>query len=191
MNKITFIRPNMTDKRSSDAMEPLAFAILSALTPGNPELSLYDERVEVIPLSLETDLVAMTVETFTAMRAYQLAAEFRRRGVPVVMGGSHPTLMPDEAGKHCDSIVIGDAEGLWERVVKDAARGCLKPVYRKIPRNVRLDVRPDRSVFSGKHYVPVSLVQFGRGCRFTCDFCSIHAFYGGQTMQRPVEEVVR
>ena len=76
----------MYDDRSSDAMEPLCFAILKSLTPADIDVSLYDERLEEIPLDLDSDLVAMTVETYTARRAYQIASEYRRRGVPVVLG---------------------------------------------------------------------------------------------------------
>ena len=93
--KITFIRPNMFAKRSYDAMHPLCFAILKRLTPPDVQTAFYDERVEEIPFNEPTDLVAMTVETYTARRSYQIAAEFRRRDVKVVMGGYHPTFLPD------------------------------------------------------------------------------------------------
>ena len=111
--KVTFIRPNLYDDRSSDAMEPLCFAILKSLTPNSIETTFYDERLEPIPLDEKTDLVAITVETYTARRAYQIAAEYRRRGVPVVFGGYHPTFLPDEALLHADTVVRGDAEGRW------------------------------------------------------------------------------
>ena len=97
--KVTFVRPNLYDDRSSDAMEPLCFAILKAMTPADVETVLYDERLEPIPFDEETDLVAMTVETYTARRAYQLAKQFRDRGVPVVFGGYHPTFLPDECNR--------------------------------------------------------------------------------------------
>lgn len=188
--KITFIRPNMRDVRASDAMEPLVFAILASRTPPDIDLVLFDERVEPIPLDEPTDLAAITVETFTARRAYQIAAHYRRRGVPVVMGGYHPTLLPQEVLRYCDSIVIGDAEGVWEEIVRDARDGRLQRVYRQSGPVVLIGPLPDRRVFAGKRYAPLSLVQYGRGCRFACDFCSIHAFYGRRLMQRPVEDVV-
>jgi hypothetical protein len=90
--KITFIRPHLTQKRAADALEPLVFAILARLTPPDVELAFYDDRLESIPFDEPTDLVALTVETFTAKRAYQIAARYRSRGV-VVMGGYHPTLI--------------------------------------------------------------------------------------------------
>src|SRR5687767_5903950 len=94
----------MQGRRTSDAMQPLAFAILRTLTPPDVEVVVYDERVETIPLDEPTDLVAMTVETYTARRAFQLATAYRRRGVPVVMGGYHPTFVPGECGAFADPI---------------------------------------------------------------------------------------
>ena len=188
--KITFIRPNLFDDRSSDAMEPLCFAILKSLTPDDVAVELLDERLEPLPFDIDTDLVAMTVETYTARRAYQVADRLRRRGIPVVMGGYHPTFVPDEALEHADAVVKGDAEGVWECVVADARAGRLQRIYenREFP---PLDgPLPDRSIFDGKRYSPIGLVQFGRGCRFNCTFCSIRAFYGNHLRQRPIEHVV-
>jgi radical SAM superfamily enzyme YgiQ (UPF0313 family) len=190
MKKITFIRPNMSDMRSSDAMEPMVFAILASRTPRDIDVVLHDDRLSPIPFDDPTDLVAMTVETFTARRAYQIAAKFRERGVKVVMGGYHPTFVPDEALRFADAIVVGDAEGLWEQVVSDAGAGALQRCYRQSEQPSLAALMPDRTIFRGKRYAPLSLVQFGRGCRFACDFCSIHAFYGSNLRQRPVREVV-
>jgi radical SAM superfamily enzyme YgiQ (UPF0313 family) len=190
--KISFVRPSLHGQPAGDAMTPLAFAILKSLTPPDVEVVLYDERVEPVPLDEPTDLVAMTVETYTARRSYQLAVQYRRRGVPVVMGGFHPTFLPEESGAFADAVVVGDAEDLWPRVVEDARRRRLQRVYRQdgFP---SLAERPlaDRSLFAGKRYAPVTVVQFGRGCRFSCDFCSIHAFYGASLRQRPVADVCR
>ncbi|MBW3540596.1 MAG: B12-binding domain-containing radical SAM protein [Planctomycetes bacterium] len=188
--KITFIRPNMFLKRSSDAMEPLCFAILKSLTPPDVETVLYDERLETIPCDEPTDLVAMTVETYTARRSYQIAAEYRRRGVPVVMGGYHPTFVPDEALQFADAVVLGDAEGIWEAVVEDARHNRLQTIYRQDEFPPLAGGHPDRSIFRGKRYAPITLLQYGRGCKYNCDFCSIRAFYGANLRQRPVREVV-
>ncbi|MEJ2122677.1 MAG: radical SAM protein [Alphaproteobacteria bacterium] len=188
--KITFIRPNLYATRSSDAMEPLCFAILKRLTPGDVETAFHDERLASIPFDEPTDLVALTVETYTARRAYQIAAEYRRRGVRVVMGGYHPTFLPNEALGFADSVVQGDAESVWPQVVADARRGCLRKHYRQDTFPSLDGIEPDRSIFAGKRYAPIGLVQFGRGCKFNCDFCSIRAFYGANLRQRPVHEVV-
>ena len=188
--KITFIRPNLFDDRSSDAMEPLCFAILKSLTPTDVAVELFDERLEPLPFDLDTDLVAMTVETYTARRAYQVADRFRRRGISVFMGGYHPTFLPDEALEHADAVVSGDAEGVWECVVADARAGRLQRRYGNGEFRPLDGTLPDRSIFAGKRYAPIGLVQFGRGCRFNCTFCSIRAFYGNNLRQRPIEHVV-
>jgi radical SAM superfamily enzyme YgiQ (UPF0313 family) len=188
--KITFIRPNLYDDRSSDAMEPLCFAILKSLTPANNEITFYDERLEPIAYDQPADLVALTVETYTARRAYEIAARFRRKGVTVVMGGYHPTFLPEEALEHADVVVKGDAEGVWGQLLHDAQNGSLQRVYES-PEFLPLDeMMPDRSIFEGKKYAPMGLVQYSRGCKFNCSFCSIRAFYGNNLRQRPVEAVV-
>jgi radical SAM superfamily enzyme YgiQ (UPF0313 family) len=188
--KITFIRPHFTDRRSADAMEPLAFAVLAGLTPPDVEMDFLDERLETIPDHHDTDLVALSVETFTARRAYQIATDFRQRGIPVVMGGYHPSFLPEEALVYADAVVIGDAEGVWEQLVQDAQQGKLQRVYKQSKQPSLDGLKFDRTIFKGKRYKPIAPVQYGRGCRYACDFCSIHAFYGSQTRQRPVTEVV-
>jgi len=189
--KITFIRPNLNDQRAADAMEPLAFAILAAQTPPDIEPAFFDDRIEPVDLNDPTDLVAMTVETYTARRAYQLAAHYRTQSIPVVMGGYHPTLLPDEALQFTDTIVVGDAEGIWPQLVRDAQAGRLQRVYRQDTRPALTDLQLDRSIFRGKRYLPATMVQTGRGCRFSCDFCSIHAFYHHTLRHRTEAEVVQ
>ncbi|HKQ79835.1 MAG TPA: radical SAM protein [Blastocatellia bacterium] len=187
--RITFIRPSITGRRSYDAMEPLAFAILAGLTPQDIELDFFDERLEEIPTDHETDLIAMTVETYTARRAYQIAGAFRRRGVPVVMGGYHVSFLPEEALRFADAVVINDAEGVWEEVVRDARDGGLRRIYQSRRLPPLAGVIFDRRIFRGKRYTAAAPVQYGRGCKYACDFCSIHAFYGSSLRQRPVSEV--
>jgi radical SAM superfamily enzyme YgiQ (UPF0313 family) len=188
--KITFIRPGMNAMRATDALPPLAFAVLAAQTPPDVEVALYDERIEPIAYDEPTDLVAITVETYTARHAYQIAAHYRQRGVPVVMGGYHPTFLPDEAAQYADAIVIGDAEGLWPRVVADARAGRLHARYQQPdPPPIHRTVY-NRRIFAGKPYPALQPVQYGRGCRFACDFCSIHAFYGAHLRQRTLRDVI-
>lgn len=186
--KISFVRPHLFDGRASDALEPLVFAILAALTPPGVELQLFDERREPLPHDDTPDLAAITVETFTARRAYQIARHYRRRGVPVVLGGYHPTFLPQEALRFADAVVLGDAETVWPQVVADADRGALRPVYRGGTPPLA-GVKFDRRVFAGKRYPPIATVQYGRGCRYACDFCSIHAFYGTTVRYRPAHEL--
>lgn len=170
-------------------MEPLSIAVLSALTPPVVERVFYDDRLDPIPYDEPTDLAALSVETYTARRAGQIAAEFRKRGVPVVMGGFHPTLAPDDAARHADAIVRGEAEGLWPRVLEDLAAKRLRPRYEAKGRPNLAGLFPDRTLFAGKPYLDIALVETGRGCRFSCDFCSITSFFGQTYRPRPVEDV--
>jgi radical SAM superfamily enzyme YgiQ (UPF0313 family) len=188
--RLTLIRPNLGDYRSSDAMPPLAMGILAARAPGW-DVVFYDEKAEAVPQDDEPDLVAMSVETYTARRAYALADDYRDRGVPVVMGGYHPTFLPEEALGHADAVVIGDAEGAWERLLADFEGGQLQRTYAGGNDAPLTDYRIDRSIYEGKSYAPVELVQWGRGCRFSCDFCSIHSFYGSSLRVRPLDGLLR
>src|SRR3978361_2298118 len=98
-------------------MEPLPAATLAGLTPKDVTVRFYDDRMETIPFAEPTDLVALSVETYTAKRAYQIASEYRRRGVPVVMGGFHPSLCPEEVAQYAEAVVTGEAAHLWPGVM--------------------------------------------------------------------------
>jgi radical SAM superfamily enzyme YgiQ (UPF0313 family) len=173
-------------------MEPLAPATLAGLTPRDRDTTIrfYDDRTEPIPFDEPADLVALSVETYTARRAYQIASEYRRRGVPVVMGGFHPTLMPDEASEFAESIIIGEAEGLWPGVIEDFRAGRLQRVYRQAQRPSLSGLRPDRSIFAGKRYLPVGLVEAGRGCHFRCEFCAVQSYFANTQTRRPTDEII-
>jgi radical SAM superfamily enzyme YgiQ (UPF0313 family) len=179
----------MGDYRSSDGLPPLAMAVLAARTPKDIEVDFFDDKVERIPVDDQPDMVAMTVETFTARRSYEIADAYRERGVTVVMGGHHPTFLPTEALRHADAVVIGDAEGSWDSLLSDFRRGELQKTYRGGNSRPLHDFSLDRGIFRGKKYAPVELVQYGRGCRFTCDFCSIRSFYQGTPRFRSAASV--
>jgi radical SAM superfamily enzyme YgiQ (UPF0313 family) len=188
--KLSLVRPNLGDYRSTDAMPPLAMGILAARSSGW-NVRFHDERVEALPVDDRPDLAALSVETFTARRGYAIADDYRRRGIPVVMGGYHPSLVPDEALEHADAIIVGDAEGVWERVLADFRAGGLARRYTGGNEQPLDDYRLDRSIYRGKRYAPLHLVQFGRGCRFACEFCSIHSFYGHSLRTRPLDGLMR
>jgi radical SAM superfamily enzyme YgiQ (UPF0313 family) len=194
--KITFIKPNIGRREHSlyidhGRMEPLMLAVLAALTPADVEVEMYDDRMESIPYDDPTDLVAITVETYTARRAYEISAEYRQRGVKVILGGMHVTLLPEETAAQADSIFIGDAESLWSSVVEDARRGKLKPRYQAPPGIAQYDgTLPRRDLFKGKGYLPMSLMQFTRGCRFACSFCAVSKYFGRKHYIRRIDEVV-
>lgn len=194
--KITFIRPNIGRLPhgpyiDEGRMEPLELALLAALTPPDVECVMYDDRMESIPFDEPTDLVAITIEIYKARRAYEIAAEYRARGVPVIVGGFHPTLAPEEAAEHADSIFVGDAESRWAEVVEDARAGRLKPRYEArggVPQAG--GVLPRRDLFKGKGYLPIHLIQYGRGCRFACDYCAISVFFDRTQYVRPIADVL-
>jgi len=170
-------------------MEPLAPAVLAGLTPRDVEVKFYDDRMEVIPYDEKTDLVAISVETYTARRAYEIASEYRKRGVPVVMGGFHATLVPDEVAQYAESIVIGEAEAVWPQLIDDFRAGQLAPVYRAHKRPSLAGTFADRGIFASKRYLPLGLVEAGRGCHFACEFCAIQSYFSSTQTRRPAEEV--
>jgi radical SAM superfamily enzyme YgiQ (UPF0313 family) len=154
------------------------------------EIAFYDDRMEPVPYDKPTDLVAISVETYTAKRAYQIASGFRRRGVPVVMGGFHATLCPEEVSQYAEAVVVGEAEGLWDKVLADAAGGALQPYYCSSQRPSLANLKPDRSIYAGKTYLPLVLVEAARGCQFKCEFCAIQAAFNSTQNWRPLEQVV-
>lgn len=194
--KVTFIMPAVGRKAgcpyvSTWQMEPLAIATLSALTPANIERRFFDDRLESIDYDEPTDLVAFSVETYTARRAYQIAARYKKKGIPVVMGGFHPTLAPDDALEHADTIVMGEAEEIWPQLLSDFLAGNMKRQYKQKERPSLTGRFPDRSIYRDKTYQPIALVETARGCRFKCEFCSVTQFFNRSHQQRPVADVVK
>jgi radical SAM superfamily enzyme YgiQ (UPF0313 family) len=194
--QITLIKPNMGRLAEGPfvdeaRMEPLGLGVLAALTPPGVDIRLWDERLDAVDFDEATDLVAITVEAFTARRAYEIADEYRARGVRVVMGGMQATLIPDEVAEHADSVYIGDAEAMWPQVVSDAHEGRLRPRYHAPFGPVQPNgLQPRRDLYHRGGYLPLSLLQFGRGCRFMCEFCAVGAFFCHHHYHRPVAEVV-
>ena len=193
--RLTLIHPSV-GRRAGDSyyvrtwqMEPLPPAMIAALTPDDVNVRFYDDRLERIPFDEPTDLVAISVETYTARRAYQIASDYRRRSVPVVMGGFHATLCPDEVREHCESLVVGEAEQLFPELIDDYRHGRAQREYRSTSRP-KLTTTPDRTIFRGKRYLPIRLVEFARGCRFKCDFCAIQSFFDATQTHRDVDRVL-
>jgi len=171
-------------------MEPLPIAALAGLTPPDVAITFFDDRMEAIDFDAPADLVAIPVETYTAKRAYQIASEFRRRRVPVIMGGFHATLAPDEVGRYADSVVVGEAEGLWQCAIEDARGGRLQRRYEANAQADMASIRFDRRLFKGKSYLPIRLVETGRGCKFPCEFCAIQSFFDRTARRRPIGDIV-
>ena len=192
--KVTLIYPAVGRKEGKPyvrawQMQPLSMAVLASLMPPDVETCFFDDRMEAIDYDDPTDLVVISVETFTALRAYRIAAQFRVQGVPVVLGGYHVTLIPEEAAQYADAIVVGDAEPIWNTLIADARRGQLREQYDGRGQRELRDVRPDRSIFGNRNYQNITLVEYARGCNFRCDFCSITAFHKAAQSHRPARDV--
>lgn len=173
--------------------QPLTLTTLAALVPDDfpAELTLIDEGIQDVPDDLQADLVGITVITGTAKRAYELAARFRARGITVVLGGPHVTLIPDDAAPHADAIVIGYAEDTWPQLLYDFAAGGLKAAYHQAP-DLSLAGRPfpRRELLPSKHYITSDVFEATRACIHNCDFCVVPTAWGRKPLQKPVEEVI-
>jgi radical SAM superfamily enzyme YgiQ (UPF0313 family) len=171
--------------------KPLGLAVLAALTPPEWEITVFDENILVRDYGAlpHPDLVGITAFTSQANRAYEVAAEFRRRSVPVVMGGIHVTMCPEEAAARVDAVVTGEAERIWAQVLADARQGALRPLYAAEHADMN-EVPPARHDLLTGDYA-CGAIQTTRGCPLSCSFCSVTAFNGHRYRQRPIADVVR
>ena len=173
--------------------QPLTLTTLASLVPPElpVELRLIDEGISDVPLDLDADLVGFTVITGTAMRAYELSDHFRNRGIAVVLGGPHVTLIPDDAQLHADAVVVGYAEDTWPQLLRDFAAGQLRPRYDQAP---GLDLAnrpfPRRDLLPGRHFLTNNVFEATRGCIHNCDFCVVPAAWGRKPLQKPVDDVI-
>ena len=182
-------RPNQRYIRTWQ-MEPLPPALIAGLTPKHIETVFYDDRMEKVPYDEPTDMVAISIETYTAKRVYQIASEYRRRKVPVVIGGFHASLCPDEVAQYAEAVVIGEAESLWLNVIDDIQHNTLQKYYKNNERPSLGGNCYERSIFRNKRYLSIGLLETGRGCKFKCDFCAIQTVFDRSYSVRPVDEVV-
>jgi radical SAM superfamily enzyme YgiQ (UPF0313 family) len=142
---------------------PLGLGVVAALTPNDVEVSLSDERISAIDFQKDTDLVGISALTTTAPRAYAIADTFRARGVKVVLGGVHPSLLPEEASCHADAVVIGEAEGIWSKVIDDFKAGTLEKFYtQEEPPNLVGWPLARRDLFAKSGYVVHSRAHFAQ-----------------------------
>jgi len=171
--------------------KPLSLMVLAGLTPPEWEISIVDENLGVpdYPGMPRPDLVGITAFTSQANRAYDVADHFRRIGAPVVMGGIHATMCMDEVMERVDSVVTGEAEGVWSQVLEDARHGSLKRRYDGGLAEIN-DVPPARHDLLSGGYA-CGAIQTTRGCPMNCSFCSVTAFNGARYRQRPIADVVR
>lgn len=180
------------DRRKSRWLLGLTLPYLAALTPRDIQVEIKDDMLEEITFREDCDLVGITSMTHQASRAYEIAAGFRRRGIPVVMGGWHATMAPEECQGYADSLVLGEAEEAWPQLLRDFQAGRLQPRYKAekfsdlknlpFPRYDLLDLK--------RYKIWNIPSQTTRGCPHNCNFCEVTQVYGGKFRHRPVDEVI-
>jgi len=197
MMKIKLIAPHEQREDTlsgSFKLQRVNLPLLAALTPFGHTITIVDEAFAPDDMNQDVDLVGITVMTDLALRAYHIADNYRQKGVKVVMGGIHPTVLPDEASEHADAVVVGEAEGVWPRLVSDAASGQMQRIYRAARMTDLQGLpKPRRDLLPGTKYqgfarIPIG-VETSRGCPYDCEFCSIGQTLGKQYRVRPVQEV--
>jgi len=173
-------------------MPELTLPVLAALTPPDIEVIVTEEDIEDVTYKSHVDLVGISLLTPFALRAYEIADEYRRRGVRVVLGGIHASALPEEAMRHADAVVIGEAENVWPQLIQDFRTHGLKPLYKsdRFADLTNLPLPRRDLLKEGMTFSPYSL-QTSRGCPFSCHFCSVTRFFGGTYRTRPVDEVIR
>ena len=165
---------------------------MAAVTPPDVEVKIVDEAFQKVDFDEKVDLVGITAQTPVVPRAYEIAEEFKKRGVPVVMGGVHASMLPEEALQHVDAVLVGEAEEVWPDLIEDLRKGQLKRIYQgngfvdssKLP-------LPRRELLNEKFYFPLKPLETTRGCPHRCDFCGVSKFFGFRYRNRPISEIER
>lgn len=164
---------------------------LAAVTPPHYAVEIIDEEWQTVDFAAPAALVAVSAQTPVACRAYQIADAFRKRGVPVVMGGVHASTLPEEALAHVDAVIIGEGEFVWAEVLADLERGQLKKTYAAGTGHGLAGLPwPRRDLLNPAKYMPLTMVETTRGCPHQCDFCGVSKFFGHRYRRRPPEEVI-
>ncbi len=190
--KLLLISPSHKFRKKLRAIKipQLSLHILASLTPNDVDITVIDEEIREIDFSLNIDLVGISCMTATANRSYQLSDMFRQRGSKVVLGGIHPTILPQEAIRHADAVVIGEAEGCWADVINDFRKGNLQKFYHVPEPDLSKYPFPRRDFHIDKALFNCVGLLTTRGCPYACEFCSVTDFYGRKIRHRPVSMVV-
>lgn len=186
INPVNPVRTGLTVNRSS-RFPPLGLGIIAALTPDHWDVELVDENWESFTFQ-EADLVGITAFTASAYRAYQIAAVYHEQNIPVVMGGIHASTNPQEALEYVDTVVIGEAETVWPKVILDAEKGQLQATYQGSWLDLEGIPLPRRDIFHPDYLF--ASIQTSRGCPMDCEFCSVTSFNGNRYRRRSPEEVL-
>ncbi|MBN1305088.1 MAG: B12-binding domain-containing radical SAM protein [Anaerolineales bacterium] len=186
INPVNPVRTGLTVNKSS-RFPPISLGIIAALTPESWTVELIDENWE--PFEYQpADLVGITAFTASAPRAYEIAGQYRQRGIPVVMGGIHASMCTDEAAAFVDSVVTGEAESVWPQLIEDFEEGWMQPRYHGSWGELAGMPRPRRDLFHPEYLF--ASVQTSRGCPMDCEFCSVSMFNGQRYRRRPSNEVL-
>ena len=192
MPRLLLINPSNVHKGLGNvratAWPPLNLPYLAALTPPHYSVTILDENVAPFRFQ-KADIVGITAYTSSVNRAYQISRQYCQHGIPTVMGGIHVSMLPEEALKHCDTVVTGEAEAVWPQVLSDFEEGRLGRRYDGRPVDLSRLPLPRRDLLPRKHYHWGSL-QTSRGCPMDCAFCSVSAFNGRRFRRRPMESVL-
>ncbi|MBI3989882.1 MAG: B12-binding domain-containing radical SAM protein [candidate division NC10 bacterium] len=193
--KVTLLEPAFNGrgivKQYGFKVLPYGLLQLASVTPPGIEVEIFDEKVEPLPETLETDLIGISVfTTANAPRAYELAARYRSQGIPVVLGGTHPSALPEEALRFADSVVLGEGEVVWPEVLKDFQRGALKPLYAApLPDLTELPSRHPWHLLKTERYPAPTVLQTTRGCPIGCEFCSVTSFNGKKMRHKRFDQI--
>ncbi|MFL0166259.1 B12-binding domain-containing radical SAM protein [Candidatus Clostridium helianthi] len=196
--KIKLIQPAMLprpmDTKLKTRMSPsLALLTIANLTPKEHEIIIENENVDKIDFDENVDLVAITVTVDVMNRAVEISKEFQKRGVKVIAGGIHITADPEVAVNSFDAIIIGMAERVWEKVLKDVENNSIKKIYYDMKNICGNEiVSPDYSMIDNKKYLYTNIISTSRGCPFKCDFCYNSCTNSIKTyINRPIEDVIK
>lgn len=192
--KILLISPTIdAEQRTNKGLmiPQLSLCILEGLTPPEHEVRIIEEETDHIDVEQECDLVGISCMTANAPRAYELCQEFKKRGKTVILGGVHPTILPDEALQHADCVVVGEAEGVWETLLKDFQNNNLKRIYHDPIPDLGKYVPKDFSKVIKKRLFSHIPIMTTRGCPYNCDFCCVTNLFGKKIRHVPIENVVR
>ncbi len=184
---------SVTKREKTIQFSRLTLTTVAALFPPDADIRIINDSLDGIDFDDRPDMVGITTITSTAPRAYEIADNYRAKGVPVIMGGIHPSALPQEASLHADAVVIGEAEATMPELLNDFRDGKLQKIYKCVERpNLANLPLPRKDLLSGnKFYREMDTVQTTRGCPFGCDFCSVSDFFGRTYRTRPIPDIVR
>jgi radical SAM superfamily enzyme YgiQ (UPF0313 family) len=189
--RLLFIAPPIGKMASKYLAPPLGIGILAGLTPKHYEIKFIDGNIESVDILEGWDIVAITVSTPAAQAAFEIAKQYQKTGALIVMGGMHPTVMPEECLTYADVIFIGESEVTWGEFLKDFEEGSYRSVYKAETEMNPLKIpRISREIFSKRGYLVTKTVLMSRGCPNSCEFCLVKKIYGPTYRTREIAEII-